>query len=241
MYVYRYALDSGPFSQWIMGPTTSFTIATPEEGVEISLQAYATDFAGNRTDIKNATLIVAEQSEPSQIEIEELEEESDQPGNPDERFASLRAVSRTSSLSSEANAASPVVPVVNECKPHANNPHFSTSQAQLGKKRIKGGGFVWCGPNMGGNQVALGFELFFRGPEGNYYLLPESVHYYPVTIPEEPFKRVFRSASPVRCINGSYYLTAIIRPEGEPVDPDLKWGPEGEAFHRSQISEVHNC
>jgi hypothetical protein len=172
-YRYRYSIDHGPLSEWILSQTNSFSIATPEEDEVITLKVYAEDAAGNRTDTESAELTATPEAsfEPTETEIDEAEKDSERLGNSDNRFARLVAIPKGSFNSLNLLAGDGArTPLPYECKPHANDPHISTSlKPQL---KIKATGFAWCGAKLAGATITLRVELLQQGSGGWYVTEP---------------------------------------------------------------------
>jgi hypothetical protein len=242
-YMYRYSLNSAPFTSWTQIATNYFVIPTPHENEEIRIEVYAKDFAGNRSTTESAQLKAAPPAayEPTAEEIAEAERDSELPGNPNESHAFLRAGKTGQTQASQAVTigGGAIVPPERACAVHANDPHISTSQGRLGLIKIKASGFAWCGPGAGGSKLRLAVALFRESPYGGFYETYPPQEYKIVASPIA-YKKAVRSTRPLDCTPGHYYTKAYLYPEGKPIDPEYEWIQHA-AYHESDIVHINHC
>jgi concanavalin A-like lectin/glucanase superfamily protein len=223
-YTYRYAIDGGSFTAWKTTTVNVFTISTPSEDETISLEIYASDAAGNRSETKiwSATLEPEAEAPPlSEEQIEEAEEADQGPNNP--------TVTRyREGESSEEFSLMAALPF--ECQTVADYPHISTHKKPA--KFINAISWVECGPPGGwGGWVTV--TLMRIGPYGAFRVNKSGR----ASIGGIPFKKYRAITDPAfPCEPGKYYALAtssVIPPPGvEPI------GPRGLVYNTSPTRRI---
>jgi hypothetical protein len=140
-YTARYARGSESFGSWQTVSNASLNIGKAEEGSMVSIEVYATDYSGNRSEIRKGTVIIpAPLSLPAAEESEEIREPGEIGG-----ISAGMGVQRESSFA-RGGAAINATGVLQSttCELHLHFIHKSSHKLSEGKQRTNVGATFEC-------------------------------------------------------------------------------------------------